>query len=50
MQEIETGYGQPWPSEAHDLDFYLELAEKSGFRVVEQKAEERTFFLELSKQ
>lgn len=48
-QEIGTGYGQPWPPEARDLDFYLDLAEKSGFRVVEQKAEERTFFLELSK-
>ncbi len=48
-QEINTGYGQPWPAEEHDLAFYLHLAEGSGFRVVEQKAEERTFFLELSK-
>ena len=47
--EIETGYGQPWPKEEHDLGFYLDLAEKSGFQVVEQQEQERIFFLQLRK-
>ena len=48
-QEIETGYGQPWPKERRDLDFYVDLAEGSGFRIVESEESERTFFLRLQK-
>jgi ubiquinone/menaquinone biosynthesis C-methylase UbiE len=48
-KEIETGYGQPWPEEAHDLGFYLDLAEESGFQVVKQQKNERVFFLQLQK-
>jgi ubiquinone/menaquinone biosynthesis C-methylase UbiE len=48
-QEIETGYAQRWPGEAHDLPFYVGLAEVSGFRVVKQNQESRTFFLRLQK-
>ena len=46
-QEVGTGYGQPWPSEEHDVPFYVGLAEKSGFGVVEQRVEGQTFFLKL---
>ena len=48
-QEIETGYGQPWPKEQRGLGFYLNLAEDSGFRVVECEDSGRTFFLRLQK-
>ena len=46
---IDTGYGQPWPEEAHDLAFYVDLAEKSGFQVMEQREDGQTFFLQLQK-
>jgi ubiquinone/menaquinone biosynthesis C-methylase UbiE len=48
-QEIRTGYGQPWPGEEHDLPFYVGLAEKGGFSVVEQRVEGQTLFLKLQK-
>jgi len=46
---VETGYGHPWPEEEHDLTFYIELGEKSGFHVVAQSENDRIFFLELQK-
>jgi hypothetical protein len=48
-REVETGYGQPWPKETHDLPFYRDLAERTGFRVVEQTEEGVVFFLRLRK-
>lgn len=48
-REIETGYGQHWPEEAHDIGFYLDLAESSGFQVLEQREEGRILFLSLQK-
>jgi len=48
-REIETGYGQHWPGEAHDLAFYLDLAAGSGFLVLEQREEGRLFSLRLQK-
>ena len=48
-QEIETGYGQLWPGERHDLAFYRALAQASGFHVVVQREEGRTLFLQLRK-
>ncbi|MFC1879422.1 class I SAM-dependent methyltransferase [Chloroflexota bacterium] len=46
---VETGYGQPWPNEEHDLAFYQDLAKKSGFQVMEQQEVGQTFFLQLQK-
>jgi len=46
---IGTGYGQPWPPETRDLAFYLDLAAEVGFRTIEQKEDERLFFLHLQK-
>lgn len=48
-QQIETGYGQPWPEEAHDPAFYIALAEKAGFQRLEIRNDGRLFFLELRK-
>ena len=48
-REIETGYGQRWPEEAHDISFYVGLAEGSGFRLLEQEERGRAFFLRLEK-
>ena len=48
-QEIETGYGQPWPAEAHDLSFYESLARECGFQVEGHETEGHFFFLRLQK-
>ena len=48
-EEISTGYGAPWPDEEQDLLCYLHLAGKAGFRVVEQRENERVLFLKLQK-
>ena len=46
---VDTGYGQPWPEEEHNLAFYSDLAEKSGFQVMERREDGQTFFLQLQK-
>jgi ubiquinone/menaquinone biosynthesis C-methylase UbiE len=48
-KEIETGYGQPWPEEVRDLAFYLDLAEQSGFQIVDRNKNGQVFFLQLQK-
>ena len=48
-QEIETGYGKPWPEEAHDPAFYVALAEEAGFRLLQMRNDGRLFFFELRK-
>jgi len=48
-QEIETGYGQPWPPEAHDLSFYESLARECGFQVESYETEGHFFLLRLQK-
>ena len=48
-QIIGTGYGQPWPPETRDLAYYLALAAEVGFRVIEQRQDDRLIFLHLQK-
>ena len=48
-QEIETGYGQPWPAETHDLSFYKTLAQETGFQIEGHEAEGHFFSLRLQK-
>ena len=48
-QEINTGYGALWPEEEQDLSYYLRLAGKAGFDVVEQRENGRVLFLKLQK-
>jgi ubiquinone/menaquinone biosynthesis C-methylase UbiE len=48
-REICTGYGQPWPRQKRTTAFYLDLARKAGFRVVEQKTNRRVLFMRLQK-
>ena len=45
--EIETGYGQPWPAETHDLSFYERLAQQTGFQIEDRETEGHFFFLRL---
>ncbi len=48
-KEITTGYGVHWPEKAHDLSYYMQMAEKVGFKLVTRKEKDRWFFLELMK-
>lgn len=47
--EVETGYGVVWPEEPFGLADHVELAERVGFEVVEQREEGRVFYLSLRK-
>ena len=49
QQLVDTGYGQSWPEEEHDLAFYADLAEKTGFEMMERREKGQTFFLQLQK-
>jgi hypothetical protein len=49
QREISTGYGTRWPEQLQDLAYYVALAEKAGFEVVEGTEEGRQLFLELRK-
>jgi SAM-dependent methyltransferase len=48
-KEITTGYGVHWPEKAHDLSYYMQLAEKAGFKLVARQEKDKWFFLELIK-
>ena len=45
-REINTGYGQPWPSEPHDSAFFVALAEQAGFALASKREAGSQFFLE----
>jgi SAM-dependent methyltransferase len=48
-EEINAAYGTLWPEEDQDLAYYVCLAEKASFSVIDQMEKGRTFFLELRK-
>jgi ubiquinone/menaquinone biosynthesis C-methylase UbiE len=48
-REVETGYGADWPEQTQGLSYYMELAEKVGFTVSDQKENGRLFYLKLRK-
>ena len=48
-QEIETGYGQSWPGEEHEVAYYVGLAKEAGFQVASRTEHDQLFFLELRK-
>jgi SAM-dependent methyltransferase len=46
---IETGYGVFWPPQPQGLPHYVELAKRTGFKVVTEKENSGWFYLELQK-
>jgi len=46
---VNTGYGVRWPEQEQGLPYYLELAQKTGFKVISQNKQNAWFFLELQK-
>ena len=48
-QEIETGYGQPWPTEIHDLAFYVRLSKNIGFQIEGHEIDGHFFSLQIKK-
>lgn len=47
-KKIVTGYGTRWNKE-QNLEYFIDLARKVGFKISEQKLEEEYFFLRLKK-
>jgi ubiquinone/menaquinone biosynthesis C-methylase UbiE len=48
-KEIRTGYGVRRPEGERGLAHFMELAKKTGFRIVSHKEKDRWFFLEVVK-
>ncbi len=46
---VNTGYGVHWPDMGQGLSHYLDLAQKTGFKVVKQEDKGVWFYLELQK-
>jgi ubiquinone/menaquinone biosynthesis C-methylase UbiE len=49
QEEIRAGYGTLWPQGEYNMEHYLKLAEKIGFKVISRREKEQTFYLELQK-
>jgi len=49
QKEVRTGYGVRLPQQAHDLDYYIKLAEKVGFKVTKQEAEKQVYHITAQK-
>jgi ubiquinone/menaquinone biosynthesis C-methylase UbiE len=47
--KIETGYGTYWSRQSLYLSHYVELAEQTGFDILEERRAGRTFYLELER-
>jgi len=50
-QEVQTGYGTKWPAVELDKSYYQNLAEQTGFKILqsESQTDRGVFFLELQK-
>ena len=50
-REVQTGYGTKWPAVELDKSYYQNLAEQTGFKVLqsEPQTDREVFFLELQK-
>jgi len=46
---VDTGYGVLWTNRVQDMDYYLEICRKAGFKVAESRADQETFFIRLVK-
>jgi SAM-dependent methyltransferase len=47
--KVETGYGVRLPQEDHDLNYYIKLAEGTGFNIILKNSRDRTFYIEAQK-
>lgn len=47
---IETGYGNPWPENDHNISYYRQLAEETGFLVLETSGNGVNLEMKMQKQ
>ena len=47
--KISVGYGSYWPQSKYDLNYYIELANKTGLQLVDKSTTGESFFLVLRK-
>lgn len=48
-KEINTGYGVKFAEKEQNLDYYIDLAKRTGFKVINSSKTEHSFFLEIQK-
>jgi ubiquinone/menaquinone biosynthesis C-methylase UbiE len=48
-RKISVGYGSYWPEKKYDLDYYIEIARKTGLQLVEKNPIGDSLFLVLQK-
>jgi len=48
-EELEVAYGALWPTRDQELSYYLAMAAKAGFEVVDQREKDHILYLELVK-
>jgi len=48
-RKINVGYGSHWPEKKYDLNYYIELAKKTGLQLVDKNATGDSLFLVLQK-
>jgi SAM-dependent methyltransferase len=48
-EEVQTGYGASWPSMVQDLNYYVTVAARVGFEVVDKWERNLLYFMELAK-
>ncbi|MCJ7623049.1 MAG: class I SAM-dependent methyltransferase [Anaerolineaceae bacterium] len=46
---IETGYGNPWPENDHDISYYRQLAEETGFILLETSVDGINLVMKIQK-
>lgn len=46
---IDTGYGVLWVNRPQDMNYYLEVCKKAGFRMVRSQKNKETYFIHLVK-
>jgi len=47
--KVETGYGVGWDNREQDLQYFKELAKKTGFEIVDEWSRDEIFYLKLMK-
>jgi len=48
-EKVETGYGIMWDDHEQDLQYFKELAKKTGFEIVDEWSRDEIFYLEFVK-
>jgi SAM-dependent methyltransferase len=48
-EKVETGYGVGWDQKEQDLQYFKELAQRTGFELIDEWSRDKIFYMELVK-